>query len=179
MEHVTEKQCTLCQEIKPLALFVRQRSKPDGHGCWCKSCHAAKTKAWRDRNPAKAKESVRAYREKTPDYHRRSALRKHYGIEPEDYAILLEQQDGRCGICGRLEADSAKRFLCVDHVADTTLIRGLLCSPCNSAIGLLGHDPEILQSAIAYLMRPPVMEGRRVPQGVHRTGARKPEMVMA
>lgn len=176
---MAEKQCTLCKETKPLALFVRQRSKADGYGCWCKSCHAAKAKAWRDRNPAKAKASVQAHRDKTPDYHRRSALRKRYGIEPEDYTALLELQDGKCAICGRLEADSVKRFLCVDHVADTTQIRGLLCSPCNSAIGLLGHDPEILRSAIAYLSRPVAMEGRLTPPGVHRTGARKPEMVVA
>jgi hypothetical protein len=92
-------------------------------------------------------------------------------MEEEEYEALLISQDGKCAICGRSEADSKKNFLCVDHIEGTLQVRGLLCSFCNSAIGLLAHDTDRLLTAAAYLERPPVFVGRRVPQGIHRQAA--------
>lgn len=43
------------------------------------------------------------------------------------------------------------RNLAVDHCHENGHVRGLLCSSCNTAIGLLRDDPAILRSAIAYL----------------------------
>lgn len=166
------KVCTLCKKSKPLDEFPRQRSRPDGRSVWCKPCHCDKSKAWREANPEKAKKSARDWRSRNPNHRRRDLLRKSYGIEPEDYDRLLAEQDGRCAICGTTEPDAGKAFLCVDHVAGTLVIRGLLCSRCNSAIGFLDHDTALLQAAIEYLSRAPAMEGTRGPRGVHRTGER-------
>ena len=46
-----------------------------------------------------------------------------------------------------------KYQLSVDHDRVTGLIRGLLCSNCNAALGLVGDDVEILKNAIHYLER--------------------------
>lgn len=167
------KACTLCRETKPLEEFPRQRNKTDGRSCWCKPCHSEKPRAWRLANPEQAKKTRKAYEMRNPTSHRRSHLRRSYGIEEADYDRLLDAQDGCCRICGAREADSAKAFLCVDHIAGTVLIRGLLCSTCNSAIGLLRHDVELLKRAIEYLGAPPVLEGVTVPRGVHRSRALK------
>lgn len=43
----------------------------------------------------------------------------------------------------------------VDHDHATDLIRGILCSRCNQALGLLDDDPERFAAAIAYLTNPP------------------------
>jgi hypothetical protein len=86
------------------------------------------------------KESIRDYR-----------LRKEYGITAQEYDDIAESQGGRCAICGVTSADNTGRRLAVDHCHDTGLVRGLLCSPCNMAIGLLGDDPIRLSNAIAYL----------------------------
>ena len=43
--------------------------------------------------------------------------------------------------------------LVVDHDHETGKIRGLLCSNCNVAIGLLEEDISRMQSMIAYLER--------------------------
>ena len=162
------KSCTLCNAQKPLTEFPRARGVKDGHAYWCKPCHAARSKAWRLANPEKAKETRDKYRMRNPASHRRSTLRRYYGMELEDYDALLQAQSGECAICRRRQADAAKKFLCVDHIENTTLVRGLLCSTCNSAIGMLRHDPKLLRRAIDYLGRKPVFEGRLVPQGVHR-----------
>jgi hypothetical protein len=74
-----------------------------------------------------------------------------YGVSEGLYQTLLDKQDGRCAICGRLPD---KRKLGVDHNHETGEVRGLLCQQCNHAIGLLGDDPQRLQAAIDYLKQP-------------------------
>jgi len=49
-----------------------------------------------------------------------------------------------CEVCG-----GANR-LCVDHDHETNLVRGLLCTACNSALGLLKEDVKIMESLIDY-----------------------------
>ena len=41
--------------------------------------------------------------------------------------------------------------LVIDHDHHTGQIRGLLCNPCNRAIGMLGDDAEVVQAAADYL----------------------------
>lgn len=52
-----------------------------------------------------------------------------------------------CAICLK---PSDKR-LAVDHDHETDEIRGLLCSPCNFALGLFEENPWIMERAIDYL----------------------------
>ncbi len=58
-------------------------------------------------------------------------------------------QDGKCAICRIVPS----RTMAVDHCHDTGAIRGLLCSNCNTGIGLLRDNPEILARAIIYLAK--------------------------
>lgn len=39
----------------------------------------------------------------------------------------------------------------VDHCHKTGRVRGVLCFNCNSAIGKLGDDPDVVRRAVAYL----------------------------
>jgi hypothetical protein len=71
-----------------------------------------------------------------------------YGISEDRYTELWAQQGGVCAIC--LE-DSEKKGLGVDHDHDTGEIRGLLCSQCNGAIGMLRERPDLMQRATDYL----------------------------
>lgn len=78
-------------------------------------------------------------------YHRAWKLKTRFGLDPEDYEEMLEKQDGRCAICGSLPDG---QHLSVDHNHETGDVRGLLCQPCNLA---LGHLERHLSSAFVYL----------------------------
>lgn len=70
-----------------------------------------------------------------------------YNITPEEYGTMFQAQGGRCAICGQ----TPERTLHIDHDHHTNKVRGLLCMRCNTAIGLLFHDPKILAHALVYL----------------------------
>ena len=72
-----------------------------------------------------------------------------YGLTPEQYDALLQQQDGVCAICR--ETCRTGQRLSVDHDHATGRIRGLLCRNCNLGIGHLGDSADRIASALAYL----------------------------
>lgn len=78
---------------------------------------------------------------------------KKYGLTREGYLALLETQGGVCAICGGQPKGNGARYgrFSVDHDHVTGLVRGLLCSSCNTAIGLLGDEPETVLRAALYL----------------------------
>jgi hypothetical protein len=83
--------------------------------------------------------------------YRKNHLWKAYRMTVMEYDEMLEKQDGVCAICGGKNSGGLR--LCVDHDHDTDHIRGLLCMSCNTALGLLKDDPELLTSASRYLCR--------------------------
>ncbi|MFI8815745.1 MULTISPECIES: endonuclease VII domain-containing protein [unclassified Streptomyces] len=98
---------------------------------------------WRLENPGKAK---------VMDME--NHLRRKFGITIADYTGLLEAQGGKCAICEKRAEeviDKVSRRLAVDHCHDTGKVRGLLCRVCNTAIGQLQDDPEIIMRAAIYV----------------------------
>lgn len=83
--------------------------------------------------------------------HKREYKKRHraqrYGITVEEYNKMLEEQNGVCKICGSNEK------LCIDHDHKTGEVRAILCSKCNSAIGLMNEDTNLFEKAIAYLKK--------------------------
>lgn len=75
-------------------------------------------------------------------------IKGKYGITIEQYDAMMAAQDGRCAICGVLPT----RHLCVDHDHETGEVRGLLCEPCNFALGHMADDVDRLLAAAAYLL---------------------------
>ena len=81
---------------------------------------------------------------------RNSSLRRRYGITVDDYDRMLEEQEGRCGICEMAVEEHTGHFH-VDHCHDTGAVRGLLCVMCNRALGILGDTSEGVRRALRYL----------------------------
>lgn len=82
-----------------------------------------------------------------------------YHIDKKRYIAILEAQNYSCAIC-LTHVDTLEKDLCIDH--DHTCcayrakscgkcVRGLLCVPCNQAIGMLKDNTSALQRAIDYI----------------------------
>jgi hypothetical protein len=85
-----------------------------------------------------------------------SRINSQYSLSQEQYNEMLENQMGLCAICSKTETRTRNGKLlrlCIDHDAETGQIRGLLCSKCNVAIGMLGHDPMLVSEAVNYLLK--------------------------
>ncbi|MEQ1788771.1 MAG: endonuclease VII domain-containing protein [Acidimicrobiales bacterium] len=69
-----------------------------------------------------------------------------YRMSSESFDAMVEQQGGLCAVCRR-----PPEKLVVDHDHRTGLVRGLLCGPCNRALGHLQDQPGLCLSAAEYL----------------------------
>jgi hypothetical protein len=152
--------CTSCKLLKEITCFYVHKSgekagKPYSH---CKDCKAIQQRENRDANKKKDPDyynrQSRNWRRSNPDRNsanfRKSQLKRNFGITSEEYESMAKNQNDRCLVCGA-HRDSLKRDLAVDHCHITGKVRGLLCSRCNTGIGLLKDSPEVLKSALRYL----------------------------
>lgn len=80
---------------------------------------------------------------------RHSRLRRDYGITPEYYNEMIAAQGNACAICKEPFGDSTPY---VDHDHSSGWVRGLLCTNCNTVIGLAKDSPDILESAARYVI---------------------------
>lgn len=173
--------CKTCGEAKAPDAFYKDARYPMGD-IHCAQCRRNKVKAWRDKHPERAAEISRRSRSKNPqaareravNWHRNnrdkhlaymkqrrashgesirdSKLKSVFGITLAEYNSMLEQQGGCCAICGKDSRANSKR-LAVDHCHKTNRVRGLLCSPCNQALGIFKDSTQLLTSAINYLKK--------------------------
>ena len=94
---------------------------------------------------------LRKFRGKRRD----SFLKKNYGIDTDQYNDMLKEQNYRCMVCNEVETGRARgggfKCLSVDHCHTSGKIRGLLCSNCNSALGLLNEDRDRIHKLLEYI----------------------------
>lgn len=135
------KQCTVCNEIKSLEDFHRNKLASDGVHSSCKICRNRARKL-----SNKAKEYTENYKEKQKE----NDLKRRFNINSQQYEAMLIAQDFSCGICRTHQKDLDKS-LAVDHCHKTGAIRGLLCSRCNLSLGGFQDSIEVLEKAILYL----------------------------
>ncbi len=77
-------------------------------------------------------------------------------LSTEKYNEMLNNQNHVCKICKQKETTLSRtknkpRRLSIDHCHKTNIIRGLLCSACNSMLGQAKDNISILQEGINYL----------------------------
>lgn len=83
---------------------------------------------------------------------------KRHNITKEYYDKILNRYYGKCWICKEKQASHIDHdhSCCPGAWSCGKCIRGVLCSNCNTAIGLLNDDSVLLNNAIKYIKRPPV-----------------------
>jgi hypothetical protein len=142
------KTCRDCGQTKPLAEMQKHPAFKDGHNTLCSECNRRRVKEWRKKNPEKR--ALQAAKEGKQDYVKNKHLKRDFGITLDEYNVMFEQQEGCCKICKRHQVHFSRR-LAVDHCHSTGKIRGLLCSQCNTLLGMAKDDTLVLQEAINYL----------------------------
>ncbi|MGA7855571.1 MAG: endonuclease domain-containing protein, partial [Candidatus Acidiferrales bacterium] len=66
----------------------------------------------------------------------------------------LQEQHGRCAICGATEPGNEKTGWQYDHSHDGSgEYRGVLCARCNGVLGWINDDEKILFEMILYLRK--------------------------
>lgn len=120
--------CDLC--VKPL----------DNDGVTCSSCRRHANEL-RKRQPHNTAEKQRFQK-----------LKVVYGLTVDEFSALWQKQNGQCGNSG---CDTTLRYgkgqYAVDHNHSTGEVRGLLCTKCNVALGMLDDSLEKLAGLIEYL----------------------------
>ena len=112
---------------------------------------------WKERliSGSTGAEDGRKSRKRAKGVNKHQSLKKQFGIGLPEYQEMLEAQNGVCAICENHETrrnpDGSYRLLAVDHCHESQKIRGLLCTGCNTGIGLFRDNPEYLAKAIEYL----------------------------
>ena len=121
------KQCRICKEDKHLSEYHVHSHKTGKLRSECKACR------------------------------RSNDLNRTYGINADEYNARLESQKGVCAICGTdtptENHDETRPNLYVDHCHTSGAVRGLLCSACNTGLGLFKDNHERLKAAIQYLTK--------------------------
>jgi hypothetical protein len=121
--HDNSKICTTCGIIKQLSEFFSYESGYH-HSC-CKICSKSKSQK----------------------YHKNTYRFSKYGINKEQYNIMMLNQDGKCKICEK----ELHEEIHIDHNHTTGKVRGILCGKCNKGLGQFNDNIEFLTNAINYL----------------------------
>jgi|ERR1035437_5379666 hypothetical protein len=155
---------------QPLTSFPKDLNTKSLLSSWCRDCHSESTRQWKSKNKDYSQNYDKEWKQDNPKnvsdaqkrhvatrdpeiYKKRTAVRKlkyNYDLTEEQYLQLLNEQNFCCAICG-IHQDQLKKKLGVDHCHVTGKVRGLLCNPCNRALGLLKDKLDNLLAAANYL----------------------------
>jgi hypothetical protein len=143
-----EKYCAHCKTTKPLNMFHKSKNKPFGRHDQCKECRKLMNQTPHSRQVVL--EARKRYYQKHKKTIRSKDLFKRFGITLDDYNRILKEQNDSCKICST-HLEAFKKGLHVDHCHKTGKVRGILCTNCNTGLGMFKDNPELLTLAISYL----------------------------
>jgi hypothetical protein len=197
------KACPDCGELKPATDYGRNASRPDGLAYYCKPCFSIRSavayRRKREREGYEVRQRVDTpegmlqcaeCRQVKPEEsfarnarqasghncyckecnslkQRESWFRRKYGLTEQSLTALIESQGGVCAICQYRPAEH------VDHDHLTGDVRGVLCFPCNAALGHFKDRIDLLSRASRYL-ETSTWQKSRVCTGVYRLTSPRP-----
>lgn len=171
------KICRKCLEFKDMLEFHKNKQTKDGYAAYCKPCKSEldkewistrpdqiekrknRSKEWQKNNSEQYKKSVDKWKKNNSEQKwmldKKSHLWTHYRMTIEDYQLMLKNQNGKCKICEK------SKKLVVDHDHSCCLqkntcgncVRGLLCFSCNTLVGYIEINKNLIKSVYLYLQR--------------------------
>jgi len=110
----------------------------------CLKCNADRTSRYRELDP------VRFNLQRS-----NSAIKMKFGIDGvTGREELLVAQGSKCQICGTADCTWGKGFKKkwhIDHNHETREVRGILCSECNTLLGQVEKNPDLIDQMKDYL----------------------------
>ncbi len=134
-----KKVCTRCDTKKTMGQFHRWSLSPDGRKGYCITCASAINRRYRAENRA-------AVLQRSKEKH----YREEYGVTLAEKEIMFDQQGKICAGCGS-STPRHNHGWSLDHDHTNGKLRGVLCSPCNTALGMVRDNVETLQKLVVYL----------------------------
>jgi hypothetical protein len=126
-----------------------------------KKYNRAYCKAWRAANPNYMREYRRNNQEhfrqyerdriRLPQTRKDQNLQRLYGVSLALWNKIFDAQGRRCAICGSTKPNGLGWSTDHNHKIKTKHVRGILCSPCNVALGMFRDSVKRLRAAINYL----------------------------
>ena len=92
-------------------------------------------------------------REKLKLSWRKRHYRRSYGLTLEEVEQIFVKQKEQCAICGKKLPNGFALGKHIDHCHKTNKVRGILCTKCNTLLGMSEDNVIILKKAISYLKR--------------------------
>ena len=124
------KICRICNEKKELGEFPAAKRNRDGHRNECKPCYAAYFREYYRKDPERYKEKSR----------RQKSYTRH-GLTDSQYEELIKLHNGLCHLCLiNLASVVDHDHSCCKNRSCGYCVRGVLCTSCNTAIGMLKEN---------------------------------------
>jgi hypothetical protein len=145
---VETKTCKDCGQNLPLTEFTKSGKYIRSY---CRECSNRKCAEYAVNNREKRNERLKKWRannkEAASALDKRRMFRRNYGLTVQQVEAMKNAQDSKCAICGVV----TKLF--VDHCHRTGIVRQMLCCSCNTYLGRIESNPDILSAIHQYLQR--------------------------
>lgn len=141
------KRCKVCEKLKCLDNFYRDKRFKNTTTTECKMCYGKRVKEWKEAHKDQVTAGAAWYYKKSEQKRRRYHLKKVYSLTEAQYSEMRDRQHGACAICGIV----SQKPLHIDHDHSTGKVRALLCTKCNSMLGYAKDSVEMLKKGIEYL----------------------------
>jgi hypothetical protein len=144
------KICCKCRYNKEIGCFHKDKNRNDGLQTVCKQC----SRLYSQERNAKRKEEYKRWYQDNKIKVRNYKLKRKFKISISEYNDMFDEQNGLCAICKKSEIkkhNGTIQSLAVDHNHSTGKVRALLCSNCNTALGSLKENKDIIFNMIDYI----------------------------
>lgn len=122
------KKCTKREQEKTLDNFVKNK-----YNHWCKDCRYK----WNRDN----------YKNKNPIDNKFMNAKRNYGIDRDTFDKLMRKKS--CSIC-KIKFKELKDIK-IDHCHNSGIVRDVLCGKCNTVLGMLNENIDLLDSFSKYI----------------------------
>ena len=135
------KECSKCGEVKDINLFAKGGQYADGRRNYCKKCHSSYVTLYVKNNPSKR--SMQSPKRKF----------KRHGLSEDKYLEMFNLYNGLCHACQDRDANNIDHdhSCCPGSYSCGQCVRGVLCSQCNTSLGLMNDDVEKIKKLIKYI----------------------------